>query len=153
MWYYGWGHLWSWDTAGSGQRGGLNPASLVHLIQRQFMTHKKRIMDVRCAVGLGIWGLGEDVTRREGAPIPASILGDHKETESGEGSGWSLGSQLTAPTWFPHQSHLDAKDKGGEGPTLRPLQVGQGQLNTIMARKQGTKASLRGAAPLAVGRH
>lgn len=62
--------------AGSGQRGGLNSDRLVPLIRRQFLTHKKCIMDVWCALGLGIWGLSEGITRREGAPIPASILGD-----------------------------------------------------------------------------
>lgn len=51
----------------------------------------------------------------QGVPIPAEFhsdhtdkldLGDQEETESGKGSIWSLGSQLTAPTWSPHQSPL-----------------------------------------------
>lgn len=129
--------------------------------------HEKHMMDIRCAV-CGDFGLsGGAISRRkdhkevgrgaarianQATPIPASILEDQEETEAEEGSGWNLGTQLTAPTLFPHQSHLDTKDEGDEGPTPWPPQVGQGQLDSIMVRRQETTASLREAAPLAVGR-
>lgn len=64
--------------------------------------------------------LREQPTRKP-ALIPASTLGDPGETESGAGRGWSLGSQLTAPTWSPHQSHLGTKDKGERGQSHGPL--------------------------------